>query len=248
VVPIARSAGGYLAALRLYLLDEEGMRARLAASAPHDPRDCRVACSGHAPVVLVHGFLGRKSNFLPTIELLREHGFHHVRAAGYDVVNHSVEDAARRIHDKVARVAEQHGVERVNLIAHSMGGVAALHAATRLGTDAHLSAVVTLGAPYGGTLMAEFAPSSLQIGRTARQLSISSPLLAELRSEIRGLEVPWMSLWSPRDRIVAGWSAQPVGLTARRLPPVGHVEMLFHREVAAEAVAALESLQRTSEG
>jgi triacylglycerol lipase len=46
--------------------------------------------------------------------------------------------------------------ERFNLIAHSMGGLDARYAITRLGLAGRVASLVTIGAPHRGTPLAEF--------------------------------------------------------------------------------------------
>jgi triacylglycerol lipase len=231
-----RTAAAYLAAARVYLHDEQAIHARLDATiGPH-------RCSGpvsDTPVVLVHGFLANRSCFLPTIEGLHHLGFGHVQVASYSAVSDDVAAAAARVADKVRRVADKHGVERVHVVAHSMGGIATLYAASRLGLDEHLAGVVALATPYSGSWWAMLGPRALQIGRTARQIAPGSPLLGELRRDALTLEAPWVSMWSKRDEIVPGWSAQLPGGINLQLPPVGHVEMLSDPRVIAQIAAQL---------
>jgi triacylglycerol lipase len=234
-----RRFSAYLAAARTHLLDEHGMRERLADRIGHV--DCSDGCETSVPVVLVHGYLARKSCWLPTIEHLHRQGLTHLRAATYNVFQDGVEQAARRIHDKVQRVGDEHGAERVHVVAHSMGGIATLLAATRFGLEDRLASVVTLGSPYGGAPLARVAPAWIQATRTARQLAPGSPLLSELSTEARTLEIPWTSLWSRRDELVPVAAAQLGAAENRETAPVGHVEMLLSRRVATSVARTLRS-------
>jgi triacylglycerol lipase len=234
-----RRFSAYLSAARTHLLDERGMRERLADRLGH--LDCAEGCDDTVPVVLVHGYLARKSCWLPTIERLHRDGLTHLRAATYNVFEDGVEHAARRVYDKVQRVAEEHDTERVHVVAHSMGGVATLYAASRYGLADQLASVVTLGSPYGGAPLARFLPPWIQATRTARQLAPGSELLSELHREAHDLDVSWTSLWSRRDELVPVDAAQLSTATNTETAPVGHVEMLLSRRVAAEVVRTLRT-------
>jgi pimeloyl-ACP methyl ester carboxylesterase len=240
-----RRFSAYVTATRHRFLDDRRMRDELA-SAPGDRRCAGDDGSGgpHAaavPVVLVHGYLARKTCWLPTIRHLRTHGLGHLRTATYNVFHDGVEQAARRVHDKVHRVADEHDVERVHVVGHSMGGIATLYAAVHLGLDDRLASVVTLGSPYRGAPLARLAPGLGQAMRTARQLAPGSPLLADLRDRATELDLPWTSLWSRRDELVPVAAAQLAPARNVETAPVGHAEMLLSSRVATSVLEALQS-------
>lgn len=243
-----RRVAAYVTATRHRFLDDRTMRDELSAL-PAANR-CRLDGGSTAgevtsvPVVLVHGYLARKSCWLPTIRHLRGHGLDHLRTATYNVFHEGVEQAARRVHDKVQRVADEHDVERVHVVGHSMGGIATLYAASYYGLDRRLASVVTLGSPYGGAPLARLAPGVTQALRTARQLAPGSPLLAELRDRATELELPWTSLWSRRDELVPVAAAQLAPAHNVETAPVGHAEMLLSRRVATSVLEALRAPTR----
>jgi triacylglycerol lipase len=243
-----RRFGAYVTATRHRFLDDRAMRDELVPrSGPHHcnlDRDGVDQGVASVPVVLVHGYLARKTCWLPTIRHLRGHGLGHLRTATYNVFHHGVEQAARRVHDKVQRVADEHDVERVHVVGHSMGGIATLYAASHYGLDDRLASVVTLGSPYGGAPLARLAPGLTQALRTARQLAPGSPLLAELRDRATELDLPWTSLWSRRDELVPVAAAQLAPAHNVETAPVGHAEMLLSRRVATSVLEALQAPAR----
>ncbi len=110
------------------------------------------------PVVLAHGVLGfdeiaiagrRHKYFRNIAEKLAPLGaqFHHPRLAPTAPV-------AVRAGELVALVRELPAA-RVNVIAHSMGGLDARYAIARLGLEHRVASLVTIGSPHHGTPLAD---------------------------------------------------------------------------------------------
>ncbi|MCA9642792.1 MAG: hypothetical protein H6718_13065 [Polyangiaceae bacterium] len=110
------------------------------------------------PLVLVHGVLGfdrvrvggiHVNYFRGVTDELRRNGFevHVVRV-----------DPLAPIPVRAAQLAEQVlalGVGRVNLVAHSMGGLDARYALAHLGLEACVASLTTIGTPHRGTPVAD---------------------------------------------------------------------------------------------
>jgi triacylglycerol lipase len=116
------------------------------------------------PVVLAHGVLGfdeiavagRRHSYFRNIEAaLRRVGAecHHPRVPALG----PVEDRAARLAELVGSVPGG----RVNVIAHSMGGLDARYAIARLGLSARVASLVTIGTPHFGTPLADLASKGL---------------------------------------------------------------------------------------
>lgn len=113
--------------------------------------------AGPYPVVLVHGFFG-----FDELAILgrRFHYFRGVREAlveqGVDV--HVVRlPALASVHERalaLARCVEAMDAPRVNIIAHSMGGIDARYAIATLGIAHRVASLVTIGSPHRGTPLA----------------------------------------------------------------------------------------------
>ena len=132
------------------------------------------------PVVLAHGVLGfdeiaiagRKHRYFRNIadklsELDAE--FYYPRVA-------AVAPVAVRAENLVTLVAAMPG-KRVNVIAHSMGGLDARFAISRLGLAGRVASLVTIGAPHHGTPLATLPLSD----RMSRLLHV--PALRDLTPE-----------------------------------------------------------------
>ena len=128
-----------------------------------EPTSVRVAT--RHPIVLVHGLLGftRRSvsrlfsfaYFQGVEEALRESGAE-VVAVPLPATS-SVEVRARALSDAVERT----GAPKVNLIAHSMGGLDARWYVGRLGGHARVASLVTIATPHRGTHVADWGGARL---------------------------------------------------------------------------------------
>jgi triacylglycerol lipase len=108
--------------------------------------------------VLAHGFLGfdevvvagvRHEYFRDLTRSLAKHSdaVHRPRVAPTGSVASRAEELARCIRELPDR--------RVNVIAHSMGGLDARHAIARLGLERRVASLTTIGAPHHGTPLAD---------------------------------------------------------------------------------------------
>ncbi len=133
------------------------------------------------PVVLVHGLFGFDRVGLPgarlhyfrgivrTLEALGCHA-HAVRLPAAA----SVPERARMLVDKITSLPH----DRVDIIAHSLGGLDARYALAKLGLASRVRALVTIGTPHRGTPVADLATSGpLALARKALS-AIGMPLYA----------------------------------------------------------------------
>jgi len=110
------------------------------------------------PVVLVHGFMGfdeigitgyKKSYFKGVAREIEKHG---VKVYKIKL------PAVASVKERAARLAEQIKVlpeDRFNIIAHSMGGVDARYAITKLGLCKRTASLTTISSPHHGIVLAE---------------------------------------------------------------------------------------------
>lgn len=111
--------------------------------APHQPE--------RIPVVFVHGIGGTPREFAPLVAALDRQRYE-AWAFFYPSAFH-LADLARYLHKSLSLMTAQYGLERVLLVAHSMGGLVALDAAglaTEQGASYAPELVVTLATPFGG--------------------------------------------------------------------------------------------------
>lgn len=194
------------------------------------------------PIVLVHGWVDNRSIFTRLRRQLRRRGFGRVVTMNYSIVTHDVPRAARRLAALVERVCEETGYERVHIVGHSMGGLVGRYYVQRLGGDARVHTLATLGTPHSGTRAAYLSP-----GRATKQMRPGSPLLHELAAPAPGCATRFVSVWSDLDQLViparSGCLEHP-DLVVRNVlvRGVGHLTLPIHGRVIHELVSTLAHL------
>lgn len=137
------------------------------------------------PIVLAHGFMGFDRLPIPGG---RVHG---VEGAYFRGVRERLQADGQTVH--VARVSPVAGIrtraqqlrdfvtaldaERVNVVAHSMGGLDARFAITHLGIAGRVASLTTLGTPHHGTSLAD---QSMLLGKHSPLRLLLSKLGADL--------------------------------------------------------------------
>lgn len=119
-----------------------------------DPGD-----DGHRPLVLVHGLGGNRGAWLPLRWYLRLLGRKRVFAFGYQ--QGTVENHARDLQCFVQEVMAATGEKKVDIVAHSLGGIITRYAMQRLDLGRCVHTFVTLATPHRGTYAAHYANTTL---------------------------------------------------------------------------------------
>ncbi len=68
----------------------------------------------------------------------------------------SVEDSAEELVERIKDVVNKTGCEKVNIIAHSKGGLDARYAISCLGADEYVASLTTINTPHRGCIFAEY--------------------------------------------------------------------------------------------
>ena len=124
-------------------------------------------------------------------------GFGRVVTLNYSPLTMDVRTAARRLAEAVEDVVATTGYHRIHLVGHSLGGLVARYYVQRLGGDARVHTLVTLGTPHTGTVPAYFLPV-----RLGRQLRPGSDLMAELAGPAPGCRTRFLAFWSDLDQMM----------------------------------------------
>jgi len=152
------------------------------------------------PVLLVPGWGDAAAQVRPLAERLVEGGWseNDVLALSFADPFGSNEQNAREVAEAVLQLRELAGRERVDIVAHSMGGLAVRRFLSELPEAEYVRRVVFLATPHRGTLAAVLAH-----GEGGREMVPGSPFLEGLngRSTI-GESVELLSIRSPLDLIV----------------------------------------------
>ena len=197
---------------------------RPRARAPGSPAD--------TTIVFVHGLAMNRASFFPLRGYLRLLGYRHQRSPNFGIPSSITEMAA-----DLGRFVERevpHG--RIDLVCHSMGGLAARWYLQALGGDARVDHLVTLATPHHGTYLAANAPSELLV-----ELAPDGGFIEALR-ELPPLDgVECFSIAAGQDLLVTpGDSAlAPFGETIV-FDDLGHMDVLLSPHVFAAVHLALE--------
>lgn len=68
----------------------------------------------------------------------------------------SVENSAAQLAERIKSLVKRTGCEKVNIIAHSKGGLDARYAISQLGCDKYVASLTTINTPHHGCLFAEY--------------------------------------------------------------------------------------------
>ena len=194
------------------------------------------------PILLVHGLGDNRSVFTLLRRTLRRRGFGRVLTVNYSPFTQDVRTAAAALGRLVEKTCAETGYERVHIVGHSLGGIVARYYVQRMGGDARVHTLCTLGTPHAGTLTAHLWPT-----RVAKQLRPGSALLEELASPAPGLRTRFVAFWSDLDQVIVPQRSARLAhpdLAARNvlLRGVGHMSLLVHGRVAHEIAMVLAHL------
>jgi pimeloyl-ACP methyl ester carboxylesterase len=189
------------------------------------PRQEPAATPCRTPVVLVHGFGGNRTNWVPLRLELRRAGFTNVHAVAYNSATAGLSGIAAALRTTCLQALESAGSSHLHLVGHSLGGVVVRYAVLRLGLAAEVHTAVTVAAPHRGTPVA-----SLCWSPAARAIRPGSPILEDLAHGAGAVGVRWVAYYSDRDLIVRPDSARldEAGRITVNIPvpDVGHLGIL----------------------
>ncbi|HPM77002.1 MAG TPA: alpha/beta fold hydrolase [bacterium] len=186
----------------------------------------------YLPVILVHGLGGNRGGWLPLRWYLRLMGHRRLYAFGYE--EGAVAELAAGLAEFIEQVRRETGQDRVDIVAHSLGGLVARYAIQRLGFGPHVRTLITMATPHRGTYAAQYADTPI-----TRELRPDSSLLAELNGDDwQRYPTRLVTVYSDRDIYVVP-AEHMVHAQAERvlLPGISHTQYLVSPE-AFRAVAA----------
>ena len=154
-------------------------------------------CRTKYPILLVHGVFFRDSayfNYWGRVPQELERNGATLYYGNHESAG-SVEECAKELSARIKEIVEQTGCEKLNIIAHSKGGLDSRSAICRYGADDYVASLTTINTPHRGCGFADYLldkiPESMQYKRL------------ELQSRIRKLPLPvlrcliYSSIFSP---------------------------------------------------
>ena len=194
------------------------------------------------PIILIHGLVDNGSIFTLLRRALRRRGFGRAITVNYSPLTMDIRAVARRLEQVIERTCADTGYEKVHVVGHSMGGLIARYYVQRLGGDARVHTLCTLGTPHAGTFAAHLVPQ-----RLVKQLRPGSDVLAELEQPAPGVRTRFVAFWSDLDQLMVPKRSARIehpDLLARNvlLRGVGHMSLPIDRRVVREIAGLLAHL------
>lgn len=191
---------------------------------------------GTHPILLVHGYGVSRGVWW----LLRRR----LEAAGHTVATvslvppyTSIGKLVPQLHQRIEEVCTATGSKQVTLFAHSMGGLVCRSYLARHGI-ARVDKLVTMASPHAGTTLARIG-----IGQNAREMEPDSLWLRDMASET--MKIPAIALRNPYDNYSMPQDNQRLpGAQDVELPPIGHIAMLYDKQVANIVIDACRDEKR----
>jgi len=187
------------------------------------------------PVVLVHGYCGSVLGDL-SVELYWSFIGVRLKADGYEIHKITLPDgalsdvkrSADKLRDFVDDVLAGTGKSKVDIVAHSEGGLVSRYYIERLGGAGKVDDLVTLSTPHRGTSVAHIGP-----GEAARQMEIYSDFVRDLNAEPNLLDdIEYTIFVNNHDEIVVpGKNGFLEGAVNISVTLLGHAGILFNEPV-----------------
>lgn len=195
------------------------------------------------PILLLYGFFSSRRS-LTVLEKSLTH-------RGYEVFTFNlgglldvfftkgIIEAAEMVNIKLKRLFHKHGLDRINVVAHSKGGLVAMWWLLRLGGHEHCDRLITMGTPFKGTRLGWLGvvtPLGL-ILKDLRQMRPGSEMLRELHSTPIPPGLRIYNLYSKRDIVIRDrrgcYEPTPPSEAVQYIPmhQVDHFQYLLRRDV-----------------
>jgi triacylglycerol esterase/lipase EstA (alpha/beta hydrolase family) len=225
----AREIGAHLLALNLYPLGlvEEFRR----KDQPH-PK----FATNQRPLLLVHGVIHNHSAFIHMKRGLQTAGFKNVFTVNYTTRHGYFPKMVHQLSQRVNEVMEITRSDRIDIVAHSLGGLVARSYMVNGEGRGKIASLVTLGTPHRGTKLSPLLKTFLG-GPLFRDLRVGSKLIEQLNSHSLPRDSKIVSIYSKNDWTI--WpqtNCQVDGFPSEafqsyEVNSVGHMGLLYSSKV-----------------
>ncbi len=180
------------------------------------------AAGNRQPVLLLHGLFHNRSCWWLWKQRLRQAGIGPVYTLNLNTWR-DLEVLTEEVAKKIDAIRLELGVERIDLIGHSMGGLIARNYVQIRGGAQKVRHCLSLGSPHHGSRLAPFALTPL-----GRLLMPRSDFLQRLAAAERPGGVYFSTIFSRHDNLIIPFqSAQLDDATQVELGGIGHSALLY---------------------
>jgi triacylglycerol esterase/lipase EstA (alpha/beta hydrolase family) len=177
----------------------------------------------HDPIIFVHGFESSGAIWSTMIDRLKADGWTDAPLVTWTYDTHiSNATIAQQLQAKTDSLLTVTGAKKIDIIAHSMGGLSSRYFSKNLGGSDKIDALVFLGTPNHGATLANFCGI-----QSCLEMRPTSAFLAALNS---GDETPgaarYATWWSPCDQSVTPVESPALqGATNTQTACIAHTEL-----------------------
>lgn len=198
------------------------------------------ATAAPAPLVVIHGLGGSAGNFAGLKLWVRLHKPRPIHAFDYRNFE-AIDDVVSAFQDWLSDVQALYPGQRVDIVAHSLGGLITRAALHDRSLAAGVRRIMTLGTPHQGTHLARWGGS-----RWVRELRIDSPLILRLNAEdARAFErenLDIVAYWTDRDiMVLPGSNATLDGATNIAMHDATHLTWLLKPKMIRHIIETLDA-------
>lgn len=186
------------------------------------------------PIVLVHGYFHNRSGLMVMERTLRKHGFRNVHTFSYNPLRKTIPQISECLAQRIDRIIEKTGADKVHLVGHSLGGLACRYYAEKMGGHHNVATLVTIGTPHHGTRIAHAGRSP-----AAKQMRPGAEFIRTLESSQKPAGIKYISYHSNLDLVVVPARSaildQSEGADVRNIlvHNLGHLSLLISPELIA---------------
>lgn len=198
----------------------------------------RLEVRGETPTLLMHGLFCNRACWLRVRLFLRNQGFRNVTTINLSLW-HNEEALTELVAKKIDELRHQLGVNKVNIVGHSMGGIIARNYIQLRGGSSKVERCVTLGSPHHGTKLAPLSAAKLGL-----VLMPGSDFLRRLNTAPPPEGVKFTCIYSKKDNMVVPNNNSRLDWAENiELDNIGHTGLIYR----SAALRALAKALRNSE-
>jgi len=194
------------------------------------------------PILLIHGYMFNKTVWYYFKRKLAHAGFGPVYTITLGNLLGSIKDHADKIAEMASFIQRETGQSQIILVGHSMGGLTASYYAMQLAPRGKVKALITIGSPLAGTLVAY-----LGLGKSARDMLPNSEVIATVREQMPlHPEIDFYQIMTWTDELIVPNTSALTGREPTHhyvIDDIGHMALLFSSRVAGRTIDWLTKIE-----